>query len=234
MEELEKKLQQIKGGLVLDVCSGRGEFINFIKSFGSFDKIIANDISARSGEFIKKQYPDLNLEFVEGNAKELKFADETFDTVCLSNSLHHLEEIDKILQKMKKLLKSGGNFIINEMYCDDQSAAQMSHVKLHHWFAKIDTIFGQKHDPTFSKQEIRNIIDHLELTNLDITDYHWPVSDPREPEMVQERAKIIDAGFKRLEGNEHFEVLKREGEEIRTYLMENGFAPASSLLIIGK
>ena len=90
MEELEKKLQQIKGGLVLDVCSGRGEFINFIKSFGSFDKIIANDISARSGEFIKKQYPDLNLEFVEGNAKELKFADETFDTVCLSNSLHHL------------------------------------------------------------------------------------------------------------------------------------------------
>jgi len=201
LEELEKKLQQIKGGLVLDVCSGRGEFINFIKSFGSFDKIIANDISARSGEFIKKQYPDLNLEFVEGNAKELKFADETFDTVCLSNSLHHLEEIDKILQKMKKLLKTGGNFIINEMYCDDQSAAQMSHVKLHHWFAKIDTIFGQKHDPTFSKQEIRNIIDHLELTNLDITDYHWPVSDPREPEMVQERAKIIDAGFKRLEGN---------------------------------
>ncbi len=233
MEELEKKLQQIKGGLVLDVGSGRGEFINLIKSFGSFDKIVANDVSARSGEFIKKQYPDLNLEFVEGNAKELNFSDDTFDTVCLSNSLHHLEETDKILKKMKKLLKPGGNFIINEMYCDDQNSAQISHVKLHHWFAKIDTIFGQKHDPTFTKKEIEEILKQLKLTNLDITDYHWPIADPKETEMIQERAKIVDAGLKRLEGHENFEVLKREGEEIRAYIMENGFAPASSLFIVG-
>ena len=41
MQKLEKKLKEINGGKVLDVATGRGEFINFIKEFKSFDNITA-------------------------------------------------------------------------------------------------------------------------------------------------------------------------------------------------
>jgi len=233
LKELEKKLKEICGGHVLDIGSGRGEFIHFITNFGSFEKITAVDTIEKSGEFIKKNFSEQEISFVCANAKDLPFEDETFDTVCLSNSLHHLEEMPKILKEMKRVLKKGGNFIINEMHCDEQNEAQMSHVLLHHWFAKIDTIFGQKHDPTFSKQEIRNIIENLNLTNIDITEYCWPIEDPKEPEMVKEREKLVDAGLKRLTGNDHFEALQKEGEEIRIHIKDHGFAPAGSIFILG-
>jgi ubiquinone/menaquinone biosynthesis C-methylase UbiE len=234
LKELENKLNGIVGGQVLDVGCGKGEFVHFITNFDSFEKITAVDLHQKAGEIIKKNFPETNIEFVCANAKDLPFEDETFDTVCISNSLHHLEELSKILQEMKRVLKAGGNFIINEMHCDDQNKAQMSHVLLHHWFAKIDTVFGQKHDPTFSKKEIEEIVDNLELSSFDITDYHWPVCDPKNVEMLLEREKIVDAGLKKLSEEDNFEALRKEGEEIRSYMKENGFAPAGSLFIIGR
>ncbi|MFC1897981.1 class I SAM-dependent methyltransferase [Candidatus Cloacimonadota bacterium] len=234
MKELENKLKDINGGLVLDIGSGRGEFIHFITNFGSFEKITAVDTMEKSGELIKKNFPEPDIDFVCANAKDLPFEDETFDTVCISNSLHHLEEMPKILKEMKRVLKIDGNFIVNEMHCDEQNEAQMSHVLLHHWFARIDTVFGQKHDPTFSKQEIRDIIEELELIEIEIIDYHWPACDPKEPEMLKEREKIVDAGLKKLPQEENFETLRKEGEEIRSYIQMNGFAPAGSLFVIGR
>lgn len=174
MEELEKLLQQIEGGNVLDVASGRGEFIQFIKHFKSYKKITAIDLVAKSEEMIKQAYPDDEIKFVWGNAKELPMEDASFDTVCLSNSLHHLENKTKVLQEMLRVLKKGGNFIINEMYSDNQNQAQMSHVNIHHWFAKIDTVFGQKHDPTFSQQEIIELIDALPLSQKNSFRLYFP------------------------------------------------------------
>ena len=49
VEKLEKKLKTIDGGNVLDIGSGRGEFIHIIKEFKSFNKITVNDIEQRSG-----------------------------------------------------------------------------------------------------------------------------------------------------------------------------------------
>lgn len=233
MQKLERMLQEIDGGNVLDVASGRGEFIQFIKHFKNYRKITAIDIMANSEKLIKQTYPDDKITFVWGNAKELPFEDESFDTVCLSNSLHHLDNIKKVLKEMFRVVKKNGNFVINEMYCDNQNEAQMSHVKIHHWFAKIDTVFGQKHDPTFTSQQIKDMINELELKQIKILDYAFPIPDPKEPEMVKERAKLIDAGLKKLDSQENFDILRKEGEEIRCYILENGFAPAASLLVLG-
>ncbi|MCF7793192.1 MAG: class I SAM-dependent methyltransferase [Candidatus Cloacimonetes bacterium] len=233
MLELERILQKIDGGNVLDVASGRGEFIQFIKHFKSYKKITAIDIMANSEKLIQQTYPNDKITFVWGNAKELPFEDESFDTVCLSNSLHHLENMEKVLEEMIRVLKKNGNFVIHEMYCDNQNKAQMSHVKIHHWFAKIDTVFGQKHDPTFPRQKIKDMISELDLKKIKILDYAFPVPEPKDPEMVNERAKLIDAGLRKLDNKENFDILRKEGEEIRSYILENGFAPAASLFILG-
>ena len=233
MENLEEKLKTIEGGSVLDIGSGRGEFINIIKEFKSFNKITANDVEQRSGDFIKEHFKDINIDFVKADASNLPFDDNSFDTVCISNSLHHLPDLKKILSEMKRVLRDGGNFIINEMFSDEQNEAQMSHVLLHHWFAKIDKISGRYHDETFTRKQIENIIKKLELSNYEIIDYCWSISDPKDAKMIEERTKLIDIGLKQLEGKDEFESMKAEGEKISEYIKANGFASASSLFIVG-
>ena len=233
MENLARKLKTIEGGNILDIGSGRGEFINIIKEFKSFDKITANDIEQRSGDFIKEHFKDIDIDFVKADASDLPFEDNSFDTVCISNSLHHLPNMEKILTEMKRVLRDGGNFIINEMYCDDQNEAQMSHVLLHHWFAKIDKIHGRYHDDTFSIKQIEKIVNNLKLSNIEVIDYFWPIPDPKDTTMLEERIKLIDIGLKQLEKKNEPEALKIEGEKIRKHIRKNGFAPASSLFVVG-
>ena len=233
MENLEKKLKTIEGGNVLDIGSGRGEFIHIIKEFKSFNKITANDMEQRSGDFIKEHFKDINIDFVKADAKNLPFDDCSFDTVCISNSLHHFANLEKILAEMKRVLTVGGNLIINEMYCNDQNEAQMSHVLLHHWFAKIDKVFGRYHDETFTKKQIEDILKKLELSNYEIIDYCWPIPDPKDAKLIEERAKLIVIGLKQLEEKDEFEAMKAEGEKIKEHIEANGFASASSLFIVG-
>ncbi len=233
MEKLEKKLKTIVGGNVLDIGSGRGEFIHIIKEFKSFNKITANDIEQRSGDFIKEHFKDINIDFVKADAGDLPFEDNSFDTVCISNSLHHLPNMEKILTEMKRVLRDSGNFIINEMYCNDQNEAQMSHVLLHHWFAKIDKISGKCHNETFTNKQIENIVRKLELSNYEIIDYCWPIPDPKDAKLIEERTKLIEIGLKQLEEKDEFEAMKIEGEKIKEYIGANGFASASSLFIVG-
>ena len=233
MENLEKKLKAIVGGDVLDVGSGRGEFIHIIKEFNSFNKITAADIEQRSGDFIIEHFKDINIDFIKADAIDLPFDDGSFDTVCISNSLHHLPDLEKILTEMKRVLRDGGNFIVNEMYCDDQTEAQMSHVLLHHWFAKIDVISGRYHDDTFTKSKIKEIIINLDLYNFEVIDYCWPIPDPKDAKMIQERVNLIDIGLKQLEGKDELEAMKIEGEKIRAHIEANGFASASSLFVVG-
>lgn len=234
MEKLMQKLQTIEGGDILDIGSGRGEFIHIIKEFKSFEKITANDIEDRSEELIKEQFIDLNIEFVKANAANLPFEDECFDTVCLSNSLHHLPDLEAILIEMKRVLRKNGNFIINEMYRDDQSDAQLSHVLIHHWFAKIDRLEGRHHAKTFTKNEIKTLLEDIELTKLEIIDYTWPVTDVKDENMIKERTKLIDMGLKKLAGKDDLKAFKEEGEKIRAHIQQHGFAPASSLFVLGK
>jgi ubiquinone/menaquinone biosynthesis C-methylase UbiE len=46
--------------------------------------------------------------FLEMDTECLKFEDDTFDAVCISYSLHHLENIDRVSAEMKRVLKPDG------------------------------------------------------------------------------------------------------------------------------
>ena len=232
MQKLEKKFKEIDGGNVLDVATGRGEFIHFIKEFKSFANITAIDISKQAEKTFKEKFPDVELQIMD--AANMSYKGETFDTVCLSNSLHHMPDLDKTLNEMKRVLKKDGNFIINEMLSNQQDETRRSHVLLHHWWAKIDTIFGEKHDPTFSKDEIKTIIDSLEFADYDLIEYAWDIENPKEEKFVNGQLKVIEMGLERIKDKEEYASLKTEGEKIKKHIIKNGFAPASAVFFVGK
>jgi ubiquinone/menaquinone biosynthesis C-methylase UbiE len=76
------------------------------------------------------------IDFVKMDAQEMTFADASFDTVCIANSLHHVAGLRRVLAEMTRVLRPKGRFIVAEMYCDGQTDPQMTHVLLHHWWAQ--------------------------------------------------------------------------------------------------
>jgi len=125
MKKLEKLLKSIDGGKVIDLASGNGGFINYIKEFNSFEKIVAVDKIEGALNQIPQIFPDLTIETITADIENLDFADKSYDTVCLSNSIHHLPHPEKIFDEMKRILHDNGQIILHEM-CSDNLTANKS------------------------------------------------------------------------------------------------------------
>ena len=124
--EVRKKLGTISGGNILDVGTDDGDFIGVLmKTLKDYTSFTGVDISDKGLEKARKRFKDVQAKFMVMNAESLTFKNNRFDTVCISYSIHHLENIDTVFSEMYRVLKPGGNFIIQEMYSDgEQTAAQ--------------------------------------------------------------------------------------------------------------
>lgn len=62
----------------------------------------------------------VNMEFVEGMAENLPFADKSFDIVMSRLAFHHFVNPDKIFAEMKRVLKLGGKLILMDMTVQEE------------------------------------------------------------------------------------------------------------------
>jgi ubiquinone/menaquinone biosynthesis C-methylase UbiE len=253
--KIAKRLGSVSGGRVLDVGTAGGRFIDtLMKTLKSYDSFVGVDYCASSTskgemESAKKRFEGKPVRFFEMNAEDLKFEDASFDTVCMSHSLHHLAKIDRVLAEMKRVLKSGGNFILQECYCDgDQTEAQKADELEHEWKARIDSLLGVTHNKTLTKQRIMDIAGSLKLKELEVFDSTHPIDclfckrrneceDPKNQATFHNSIKDIDDAAKRIENHSDLEIRNRlieEGKRIKETIEESGSAPASYVFIIGR
>ncbi len=235
MEILKKRLSGMSGGRILDVATGGGSFIKLLaEGFGSFDKIIGVD-SCEPGklEEAQKKFPDERIRLMSMQGEDLTFEDGHFDTVCISNSLHHLNDANMVLQEMKRVLKPGGLLIINEMYCDNQKEPQKTHVHMHHWWADIDSRLGISHHHTFRRQEIVSLLEEAGIEVKEVYDYTEPEADCRNEAELEQLDGVIDTYMQKAQGLPDYETLRTRGEELRIRLKDVGIAGATQLIIIG-
>jgi ubiquinone/menaquinone biosynthesis C-methylase UbiE len=228
-------LNQIKAKHVLDAATGRGEFINILKqNLGSFVQIIGVDSSERSVDYAQKAFPDNDVEIYKMDLAELSFEDDYFDLVSISNSLHHLASPNKVFSELMRVLKPGGILVVSEMYKDgDQSEAQITHIRMHHWLATIDSRFGIYHRETFTKDEIIAMLNKLKLDKMITSDFHIPVDNPKEARNCDSLKHNIEDTFKRLETIVDGETLITEGKAVLERINSVGCAFPNRLLIYG-
>jgi len=253
--KIAKRLGSVSGGRILDVATAGGGFIDtLMKTLKNYDSFVGIDYcpsatSRKEMESAKKRLEGKPVQFLEMNAENLKFEDESSDTVCISHSLHHLTNIDRVLAEMKRVLKKGGNFILQEVYCDgDQTEAQKADEREHEWEAQIDSLLGITHNKTLTKQRIKDIANSLKLNELETFDSTHPIDclfckrnheceDPRNQATFHNSIKDIGDAIKRIEDYSDLGTrnrLREEGERIKEAIEKSGSAPASYLFIIGK
>ena len=247
---IAEKMRSISGGKVLDVATADGGFIDtLMKALKDYDSFVGIDKSRKEVESARKRFEGQPVEIMEMNAEAMEFEHSSFDTVCISFSLHHLGEISKVLAEMKRVLKSGSYFIVQEPFCDgEQTEAQKTDILQHHWDAEIDSLLGVTHNKTFAKQGIKDLVSNLKLEKVEVfesTHYvkclfcedKFECENPKNEEIINQSIKEIDDNLRRLKELPNLKTrnrLREEGEKLRERIKKFGSAEASHLFFIGK
>ena len=234
MKRLKVFLEQNKEAKILDVGTGNGNFIRIITTMmDDFSEIIGIDLLDGSIEGCKKNFEDERINFFKMDALNMDFEDNLFDIVCLSNSLHHFEDVKGILREMERVLKPGGALIFCEMMSNNLNKRQRSHLLIHHYAAEIDRERGSYHGETFTNKKILEILESKSL--LSIKDA-WDLTYPRENENTEEEIEwlfeTIDRVKEGITDVKKKEYYEKQAVKIRKYIMKYGFDSATQLIVV--
>ena len=230
MQTIEELIGEIKADRILDVATGRGDFLHFLQeNLAQFGTAVGIDVKRFEVWSTNGFDPD-RIRFLEMNAMDLKFEKDSFDLVSISNSLHHMETPAQVLSEMKRVLKPNGIFLFYEMYTDGQTTAQQTHTRLHQWWGKIDTAAGTYHHSPYKKRELINFLKETGITTWNFLDEADLSGDPFNPELIDDLNKIIDDYQKKTKDT----ALINEGELLRDRVKSIGFHSASQLFVIGR
>jgi ubiquinone/menaquinone biosynthesis C-methylase UbiE len=101
----------IKGEDILEVGCGRGGGLSYINRYLSPKSATGVDLNKKAIEFCKKHHSNENIKFLQANAQNLRFQDNSFDVVINVESSHRYSQMDKFLDEVYRVLKPGGVFL---------------------------------------------------------------------------------------------------------------------------
>jgi ubiquinone/menaquinone biosynthesis C-methylase UbiE len=100
---------------ILDIGCGTGNSSKLIKKYFKIKKINAVDIDKRMIAVAKRNNKDRAIHFEVGDATRLRFKNNSFDAVFDIGVIHHIPQWKKCLQELKRVLKPGGQLIIEDI-----------------------------------------------------------------------------------------------------------------------
>ena len=108
-----------KGNAVLDIAGGTGDLAaRFAELVGPEGRVVLADINGAMLEVGRDKLLDTgrqgNIEFVQADAQDLPFPDDSFDCVTIAFGLRNVTDKDKALRSMLRVLKPGGRLLVLE------------------------------------------------------------------------------------------------------------------------
>lgn len=114
------------GDSVLDLAGGTGDLtMRFSDLVGPKGQVILADINESMIKVGRDRLIDKgfvgNVSYVQANAEELPFPDNTFDCITIAFGLRNVTDKDKALVSMRRVLKPGGRLLVLEFSKTDNS-----------------------------------------------------------------------------------------------------------------
>jgi SAM-dependent methyltransferase len=234
MDPLKQHLRITSGGRILDVATGTGEFIiELVKGFRSFRDAIGIDISLKLIQSASANINENGITFQVMNAEQLAFGDDTFDTVAIRHSLHHLRKAEVVLSEMVRVLKPGGLFIVREVVQDKKTKSPNPHTELHHWFAEVDRMHRIDHNETFTLEEITAMVWRLGLRGIEIREQSASVNPSDQAKILESFAGKCDLYLDRIKHTPKFKKLAKKGLKLKKACLNERFSWAPDVNVIG-
>jgi fatty-acid O-methyltransferase len=109
----------LTGKKVLEVGCGHGGGASYIKRYLGPSSYTGLDLNPTGIAFCRKRHHLPGLDFVQGDAADLPFPDESFDAVVNVESANYYPDQAKFFNEVARVLRPGGHFL----YTDCQPAA---------------------------------------------------------------------------------------------------------------
>jgi ubiquinone/menaquinone biosynthesis C-methylase UbiE len=116
VNQIEEKLvtdllKDIPRTKMLELGCGTGHWTNFFVNKGY--KVTATDISDAMLQIAKQK--NLNADFIKADSSKIPFEDNSFDIISSITMLEFVEDQDKVLEEIQRVLKPGGYFILGSL-----------------------------------------------------------------------------------------------------------------------
>jgi demethylmenaquinone methyltransferase/2-methoxy-6-polyprenyl-1,4-benzoquinol methylase len=112
---LVKKANLKEGESALDICTGTGDIaFELSKKVGEKGKVVGLDFVQNMLDIANERARKTNnnrVIFIQGDAMDLPFEDNTFDVVTVSYGLRNIPDIPKAVSEMIRVSKKGGKII---------------------------------------------------------------------------------------------------------------------------
>jgi len=97
---------------VLDLACGEGYGVNILAR--NAKSVTGIDYDEKTINHAKKTYKQKNIEFLKGSITDVPIKDsKLFDVIVCFEAIEHVDEQEKVLQEVKRLLKEDGIFLIS-------------------------------------------------------------------------------------------------------------------------
>ncbi|HAJ56851.1 MAG TPA: hypothetical protein DCL35_03665 [Candidatus Omnitrophica bacterium] len=98
-----------KAKSILDIGSGRGFMLYYLKKFYGYETVIGTQISKNGLEFSRKR---LGLEVYGKDLLDLDLGDSRFDVISMWHVLEHVPAPERYIEKIYSSLKPGGKLVV--------------------------------------------------------------------------------------------------------------------------
>src|SRR5512133_37281 len=223
MLTLKDRISNIEAGAFLDVAVGRGDFLKFaLDSFHSWKS--AAGIDNDHEQLIQSQqlFAGTPVVLVLASALSMPFTDGYFDTITLSNALHHIDNLPTLFTEIARVCRHKGQVIINEMLNENNTAIDQNYMLYHKLISDIDIHQGHYHRETYTLKELSAMIS---IPQFQMTDYfiHSETSgdkmDTKEIDAIAERLKRKVATLK---GSDYYYFYENKAREVINIFLKKG------------
>lgn len=155
----DELLKENSLGDALELGCGTGLYTEALQKIAK--NVVATDFSEDMIVFAQQKRGNFNnVKFQKGDALNLEFDDESFDTVFMANLIHVIGNAERVVQESKRVMKKGGrliitSFAINEMNFFSRIAMGIRYLKT----------FGKPSDEASKEKTTKKVIEKLLVDN---------------------------------------------------------------------
>jgi ubiquinone/menaquinone biosynthesis C-methylase UbiE len=223
MHTLKSRLGNYDAGTLLDIAVGRGDFLKFaLSAFRSWKTAAGIDVDGETLKIACRELDALPVILIQGSALALPFTPQYFDTVTLSNTLHHIEGLPMLFTEAGRVCREKGLIVVNEMLNEAHSHVEESYTLYHRFIAEVDNQLGRFHREPFTFREIQTILKNSNLKQLDCFVHEETTGDCLNREEIDAMSDRIRKKVLQLRGTDFYYFYDNKAKDVIRRLGETG------------